>query len=146
MIIKLICNLYNMSDFSISIIEMCTKALKINSPQIYGKIIKIKNIQTKNNKIEALFYIKIGNKHNTNQPYVKIKQTFSIPVKKFNEINDTKKILLKYNGKKYEFCDIDEYANGYLIFVICIFFIGIVWCIWMIYRRHDYFKNKLLKT
>lgn len=134
-----------MSEFSLPIIEMFQKSLTKYRPQFYGKIIKIKNIKSKNNEINALFYIKIQNKHNTKQPYTKFKQSFTIPAKKFNEINDTKKILLKYDGKKYEFCNTDEYTNGMLIFVMCIFFIGIMWCIWMIYRRHDFIKNNILK-
>jgi hypothetical protein len=134
-----------MSEFSIPIIETIQKSLTQHKPQFYGKIIKIKNIESKNNNITAMFYIKIGNKNDSQLSYTKFKQSFTIPSKKFNEINDTKKILLKHNGKKYEFCNTDEYENGMFIFVICIVFIGILWCVWMIYRRHDYFKNNPLK-
>ncbi len=87
-----------------------------------------------------MFYIKFGNKNDSQLPYTKFKQSFTIPSKKFNKINDTKKILLKHDGKKW-LCNTDE--NGMFIFVICIVFIGIMWCVWMIYKQGDYFKNKL---
>ena len=117
-------------------IEEVMKSRKING-KITGKIKKIKNITPNKSKITALFYIDIKIK---NKKYF-LKKIFTMPLNQFSEMNDTKKIILNFNDANITVDYVEDVENGSKIFVIFIIITLVLWCVWMVYRRNDYFKN-----